>query len=120
MNQDSFIKMSSSDIVYMCEKAIRSIKEYRSTRANEYLDDLVKARNNGFFHKLFKKKDVTREDMKRYSNAQRGCDGFDWHYVLPYKWEKNLKTALRLKRAARATEKEMLISASDYGKISVF
>lgn len=134
MNQDSFIKMSPDVVLKMCEKAIKCVKEERETRRNKYetkrnkyLDNMIEGKNNGFFHKLFKRRDWTRNNLECWLNKQDVWAFYHWHFTLcdikenlPHIWKNNMETALRLGRATEGTTETMLISTSDYDRLSAF
>ena len=117
---DSFIKVPSSYVTDLCKKTLAAVKEHRAKKRAEFLEARLSQINNSFFHKLFKIRDMTEEELVKKLGAARGFDELYWNCSLPYLWEKNKETAQRLDHATGGTRQDMLLSTTDYRRISIF
>lgn len=118
--QDSYIKVPKSRVEELCRKTLVAVKEERKRRREEYLKKRIDQVNNGFLHKLFKSKDITKEEMIVQLEATGPLEEWYWRGVLPNIWDKNKRMAERLLWATQdANDNLMLLSTTDYCRISI-
>lgn len=112
----STAEFNSADIIRMCGKKLQYIETLRSQHWESWKRDYVTRVNSGFFHKLFRLKDVTLEDAEV---AGRESDGWldpwrDIHVWLYRECEERVRSILKL-----ANESDRIqLTDEDYRRIS--
>lgn len=114
MPEHSQIEISCERAITLAKATIESIEKDRKMAVDKYINARLKHLNNGFFHKLFKRKDYTREDVVQLDSEEEF--GVIWEtnafmYGLQY------DTAKDILGAAKAGGK-LLLSLDDYRRIS--
>jgi len=113
--------MKPEEVLKITKNSIETIYKIREDKQRKYIQGIVNKKNSGFFHKLFKLKDTTYEEIVKY---------LDIHYEDPYNddilygywcckeaYSKAYKIASDLFVAASKVDQDMYISVEDYSII---
>jgi hypothetical protein len=110
----SFVKVASKDALEMAKDTLQWVENERTTRKRQAIEREQKRLNNGFWHKLFRCKEVTFEEAEE--SIQNDPWNFDYNFgpVMFYKTE---SACNRIINAAKHAD-EIYISTEDLRRIS--
>jgi len=110
----SFVKVASKDVLEMAKDTLQWIKNERAARKKKAIETEQKRLNNGFWHKLFRCKDVTIEAAEESLKDDPWDFDYHWSPAMYYKTE---DACNRIINAAKHAD-EIYISTKDLRRIS--
>lgn len=114
MSKHSQIEIDCEVAAKLAAESIRSIDESREAKVQKIIDQDLKELNNGFWHKLFKKPDWTREEVMERDLNSEWSEIYDARNFL---YGRQYDVAHDVLRASKVGGK-MLLSLDDYRRIS--
>lgn len=114
MSKHSLIEVNCRDAEAMATSMMRHIEKIRQENIEQYIAREIKRRSNGFFHRLFRRPPVTREQVVAHDMVNHWGGGFIELEKLAY--QRQYETCENVVRAAQ-TGGKLLLSLDDYRRI---
>jgi len=111
-HNDSFIKMPTSKVAQMAQKAIDTLQARRQERLDKYVEERLQTTTNHWWHRLWNKKNPTREEMVAFLENEEW--GSYWYIANSY--NDQLYVARRLLNACKQAD-EIYLSTKDLDNI---
>lgn len=113
MNNMSYIEIESEVAKQLAENTVQRIDKIRNDAVDRFVDKEMERINNGFFHKLFRRPDITRTEVFAQDYAS------EWSYIemINYRFSEQYDTCKKVIHAARVGNK-MTLTLEDYNSIS--
>lgn len=115
MSKYSFIEIDTEAARVLAADTIDRIDRSRGRMIESYINSELQRLNNGFWHKLFRQQDFTREDVLRMDSENQW--GGYIHETKFIKFGNQYQTAKDILRTPK-TGIKMFLSLTDYERIS--
>ncbi len=114
MTEHSYVEIDSAVAIELATARKRSIDVSREREVQRIIDREIQRINSGFFHKLFRRKDVTREEVEAMELNYEWSDIADTRYLL---YGRVYETCNDVLLAAKSGGK-LTLSLDDYRSIN--
>ena len=114
MSKHSYVEIDSSVAIQLATERKRSIDATREKIAQQIIDQEVKQINSGFFRRLFRCKDVTREEAEE---SELNSEWSELNNTRNWLYKDQYETCNSVLLTARVVNK-LTLSLDDYRSIS--